>query len=125
MPRCRDTWRRRGDVQVGVRATCADSNQFYSLTYVFTRNDASLRLQPGGSFNSAQLAQGVGWTVPEGYRCRFEILTTGNRAIDTEISLNGEVAVCNPGRHCQGACTPSGAAGICGNWAVTGTRGAS
>jgi hypothetical protein len=106
---------------VGVKATCQDQ-QFYSLTYVFDSNDKQLPLLAGKSFNSTKLTLGVGWKVPAGYRCRFEILTVGNQPIDTVITLNGVPAACNSGRHCQGACTPSGAAGIAGRWAVTGVR---
>jgi len=114
MPRCIDDWRRGGDVTVFVKATCDDQDRFYSLTYVyFPRQDLALRL--GGSFNSAQLAAGVDWQVPEGHRCGFQLLTTGKKAIHTEIKLNGEPV------H-QGDCTAGGSAGIAGDWTVTGVR---
>ena len=122
MPRCEDSWRFNGDVEVGVTATGANQAQQYSLVYVLYRNDPAASLLPGGSFSSAQLRQGVQWTVPEGFRCEFELLTTSNGAIATQISLRGTTATCNPGSHCQGACTPSGEAGLAGFWSVTGAR---
>jgi hypothetical protein len=119
MSRCQDQWRRGGDTTVGVTAKCSDPNQFYSLTYVFYSSDPARSLLPGGSFDSTELAAGVAWQVPEGYRCLFEILTTGNKAIDTKIDLNGEAAECHAGFHCQGQCIPTGPAGLAGRWAVT------
>jgi hypothetical protein len=118
MPRCTDYWRRYGDVTVGVTAT-GTASQFYSLVYVLYRKDQDLPLTAGGSFNSTQLREGVSWAVPEGHRCEFELVTTSNAAINTQITLNDAPAVCTPGSHCQGACAPSGAAGLAGAWTVT------
>lgn len=121
MARCRSTWRFQGEVAVGVTAD-GPAGQFYSLVYVLYRNDDSLPLVPGASFKAAELRAGVTWKVPDGYRCEFELTTTGSAAIETKITLNQEPAECNPGRHCQGPCAPTGSAGLAGSWAVTGTR---
>lgn len=120
--RCRDTWRRSGATTVGVKATCADSSVFYELSYEYLRNDPDLPILHGETFPSNELRKGVSWHVPEGYRTVFQLRTTSNKAIDTEIELDGEVAECHPGRHCQGVCAPSGAAGIAGDWSVTAAK---
>ncbi|MEM7353930.1 MAG: hypothetical protein AAF657_24225 [Acidobacteriota bacterium] len=122
MPRCMDWWRFSGDTVVGMTASSADPAQQYSLIYMLFNRDRTAERLPGGSFDSAQLRQGVQWTVPEGYRCELQLVTTSNGAIDTQISLRGAPATCNPGTHCQGPCTPVGAAGLAGSWAVTAAR---
>lgn len=122
MPRCRDTWVRRGDTDVGVKVTCDDSKVFYSLSYNLLRVGDELAVRQGEDFTSDQLSKGVEWTVPEGFRCELTLVTTSNKALDTEIKLNGVGVECHAGRHCQGKCTPSGAAGIAGDWAVTAAR---
>lgn len=121
MPQCLDRWRRGGEVSVDVKATCQDSDQFYSLTYVFFPR-AGEPLLLGGNFNSSQLSDGVKWKVPAGHRCGFQILTTGATAIDTEIKFNGVLAACNPAAHCQGACKAPGSAGIAGDWTLSAVR---
>lgn len=123
MPRCMYDWRRGGTVTIGVTATCDDADQFYSLTYVFhPRPDLEVPLLEGGTFDSEQLRAGVSWQVPEGYRCAFQLVTTGNQAIDTEITLDGTSPDCVPGTHCQGACVPSGTAGLAGYWTLSAVR---
>jgi len=122
MPRCRDTWVRRGDTVVWIKVTSNDSKVFYSLSYNLLRVAPELAVKQGKDFTSKQLAKGVQWTVPEGYRCEFTLVTTSNKALDTEIKINDVGVECHSGRHCQGKCAPSGSAGIAGDWAVTAAR---
>lgn len=119
MPRCRDRWVRPGPTRIRIKATCQDPNVFYQLSYTLQRVSEELPVLAGGSFTSGELTAGAGWEVPAGYKSDFTLISTGNKPIETEIEFDGQPAECNPGRHCQGACVPSGPAGIAGDWDVT------
>jgi len=57
--------------------------------------------------------------VPANYRCTFTLVSAGNRSLTTAIEINGSPVQCSAGSHCQGACQPTGAAGVAGFWTLT------
>lgn len=118
MPRCNDGWVRKGDTAVKVTVTPPANPPFYTLKVVMVPRSND-RPVDHVVFDSQQLAAGATWTVPVDYRCTFTLVSSGNQALTTAVEMDGTPVSCSAGSHCQGACKPSGTAGVAGYWTLT------